>query len=434
MLFITLTESKKSIIEDAKNRGFGIKKINFFDLSPGSNFFEENEQYDIFPSGQVEQAPISKKILNKIKTLNPDRIFFDGLDQLKYLSNDSFQYRKKILSFLQLASNTGATILLSSEVSENISDDDLQFLVDGVFNLEYKNENRIINITKFRGSNFEKGKHSFKLNEKGMVVFPILKPEKHIKKHNTFKNSSGIQEIDELLNGGIEGGTTTVITGPSGVGKTTLSMQFMKAASENGQRSVVYSFEETSETLIKRSESVNIPLREMKNNEILKIKKVDPLEYTPNEFSLEVIDEVENNNAKIVLIDSLAGYRLSFGENKNIHIVKSLHALSNYLNNLNVTVIIINEVRDITGNFRATDYGISYMADNIIFLRYLETQGKLKKAIGVLKKRLSDFEKYLREFKITNEGIKVGEPLKGLQGVLSGSPKIVECKENEIKE
>jgi circadian clock protein KaiC len=231
--------------------------------------------------------------------------------------------------------------------------------------------------------------------------------------------SSGVPEMDELLSGGLERGTVTILSGPSGVGKTTLGMQFMKEAAERGERSVVYTFEEMSSLLTRRSENVNIPIKAMIEQGKLSIIQVEPLLYTPDEFAAMVRKDVEENGAAIVMIDSVSGYRLSVhGED----LVPHLHALSKYLQSMGVAVILISEIEDIIGNLHITDFGISYIADSIIFLRYLELQGELRRAIGVLKKRLSDFEKTLREFQITRDGIKVGKPLTELRGILSGTP------------
>ncbi len=425
-ILITLTESQYKMKEDAENRGFAISNINFVDLSPSSNFIEESRDYDIFPVREVEQKPLIDQIINKIKEYKPDRVFFDGVTQLRYLSNDSFQFRRQILSLIQFAVDQKITLLLSSEVSKNNPDDDLQYMSDGVINFEYNNNRRIITISKFRGSDFLKGNHSMKIKENGINVYPKLVPKDQKFDYKDEAISSGILEIDDLLHGGIERGTTTVLSGPSGVGKTTLGIQFTKEASSRGERSVVYTFEESRETIIKRLDSIDIPVRKMVEKGTLCIEKVDPLEYTPHEFTHKIKQEVEENNTKIVMIDSVSGYKLAFeNSNKNNEMVRNLHSLTEYLSNLGITVILVNEIANITGEFRVTELGISYMADNIVFLRYLEMQGELRKAIGVLKKRLSDFENSMREFKITSNGIKVGEPLIQLRGILTGNPEFV---------
>lgn len=226
-------------------------------------------------------------------------------------------------------------------------------------------------------------------------------------------------ELDELLHGGLERGTVTLVTGPTGSGKTTLGLLFMKEAAGRGERSVVYTFEENVDSLLARSQAINIPVRAMVAHGMLEVIPIEPLRYTPDEFARLVRQEVEERHTRIVMLDSIAGYRLSM---RRADLVQHLHALCRYLNAMGVTTLLVNEVEKITGEFQATELGISYLADNIIFLRYLEVNGELRKAIGVLKKRLSDFEKTLREYEITRYGVKVGRPLTQLRGLLSGVP------------
>lgn len=425
---ITLTENKNKLIRDFDSRGFNLKEINFIDLSPSSNLIENNESYNVFPVEEVEKKPLIEKIIRELKESNADRVYFDGLKQLRFISKNEYEFRKYMLSMLQFVADNEMTLLISSEASENEPDDDLQFMSDAVINLNFVEKNRrYINISKFRGSDFLSGRHSFKIKKEGIEIYPKLKLQKNKLNYKEKVISSGIAEVDKLLNGGIESGTTTVISGASGVGKTTLGIQFMQAAAKRGERSVIYTFEEDDRTLLKRSESINIGLSKLIDNDKLKIKKVDPLEYTPGEFTQLLIQDVEVNNTKTVMLDSVSGYKLSFSslsESKN-EIIKNLHAITNYLNNKGVTVLVINEIANITGDFKVTELGISYLADNIMFLRYLEFNGELKKAIAVLKKRLSDFEKQMREFEITGQGIKVGKPLTQLRGILTGSPEFI---------
>jgi circadian clock protein KaiC len=235
--------------------------------------------------------------------------------------------------------------------------------------------------------------------------------------------ASGIPEIDDMLGGGIERGTITIVSGPSGVGKTTLGIQFMKEAAARGERSVVYAFEEQLHTLLHRCDDIGVPVRGMVDEGSLAIVEVEPLRFSPGEFALMVRREVEERNARIVMIDGVAGYQLTLaGDDLVVH----LHSLGRYLKNMGATVIFINEVKSITGDFHATETEISYLCDNLIFMRYLEVEGELRKAIGVLKKRLGDFTKTLREYEITCDGVRVGPPLTGLRGVLTGTPERVD--------
>ena len=418
-LYITLGEPAEQIRTNAEVLGFDPKGIAFLDLSPSSQFFTEIQTYDIFSPAEVEREPTTQRIIEQVEVLKPQRIFLDAMTQFRYLSPDAFQFRKQVLSFLRFLREQGATVLFTSEGSEDAPDDDLQFMSDGVIHLTFACEERSVSVSKFRGSDFRSGDHSMRLTQTGMEVFPHLMPQVYRQEFALEVLSSGVPELDELLHGGFERSTITIISGPSGVGKSTLGLQFMKEAAGRGERSVIYAFEERKETLLHRCEGINIPVHAMLERGTLSVVQIEPLHYTPDEFANLVRYEVEQQKARIVMIDSISGYRLSVRGNE---LVIHIHALCKYLQNMGVAVLLINEVETITGDFRPTEIGISYIADNLVFLRYLEMQGELRKAIGVLKKRMTDFEKTLREFEITRYGIKVGKPLTNLRGILRGTP------------
>ncbi|KUK74559.1 MULTISPECIES: ATPase domain-containing protein [Methanobacterium] len=416
VLFINMGEPTPQVISNAQAMGFDTEGIDFLDLSPDEDFFAKQEAYDIFSPAEVERESTTNTIIEKIQSLQPVRVFLDPITQFRYLSTDEFQFRKQALSFLRFLTDNGATVLFTSEFSEQDPDDDLQFMCDGIINLEFFKEGRSISISKFRGSGFRFGVHSMRITRSGVKIYPRLRPtvQKQEFTHETI--SSGVPELDELLHGGIERGTTTIISGPSGVGKTTVGIQFMKEAAGRGERSVVYTFEESESNLINRCESINIPVKSMINTGMLSVVPVEPLRYSPEEFAQLVRNEVDENGSKIVMIDSTSGYNLSLrGEDPVSH----LHALAKYMTHTGVTVILINEVENLSGDLKITEIGISYLADNMVFLRYFEQGGELRKAIGVLKKRLSDFEKNIRELQITQYGIRVGPPL-NIKGILSG--------------
>lgn len=426
-LLVSMTEDIEKIKENARKYSFNLDKINFLDLIPDSNFIKDNKDYDLFSSSEVDQQPLINQLTDAIEKIKPDRIFFDGFTQLKYLSSDDFQFRKQVLSLMQFVKKYNSTFLLTSEVGSGLTDDDLQFMVDGIINIEYMNQHHFLEITKYRGSGFNEGQHTLKFEENGIKVYPQFKTLKYKNNYKLGQIHSGVSEINQLLQGGIEKGTTTIISGPSGVGKTTLGTQFIKDSADKGMKTIIYSFEESNKTLLERSKSINIPLEEIRDDEQLIIKKINPFEYTLDEFFYKVRQDVKENDISVILIDSITGYLLSFKEyNKTHKMVKTLHTLCEYLKIEGVTVFMINEMKNITGDFKATDSEVSYLADNILFLRYLEINGKLEKAIGVLKKRMSDFENTMRKFSITKDGIKVGEPLNNMRGILSGSPEIID--------
>ena len=391
-LFISLEEPGENIRQVATSRGFDLRGVHFLDLSPSSEFFREAQTYDIFSPAEVERVPTTQKIIEEVKKIKPHRVFIDPITQFRYLSSDIFQFRRQVLSFLRFLVEQGATVLFTSEGSAQCPDDDLQLMSDGVMNLENTGAGRSISVTKLRGSDFHAGIHTLRITEFGLTVFPRLIPEVHEVQFEAGIIPSGVPGLDELLGGGLERGTITIITGPSGSGKTTLGLQFMKESAGRGEHSVVYTFEEEIEVMLRRCDGINIPARTMVEKGMLSIVKVEPLRYTPDEFANIVSQDVEEKGTRLVMIDSVSGYRLSLrGED----LVGHLHALSKYLQNKGVVVLLINEVSAITGDFQVTDVGISYLGDNIIFLRYLEIEGELRKAIGVLKKRMSDFEKTL---------------------------------------
>jgi circadian clock protein KaiC len=425
-LFITMGESEEQIRKNAEAIGFDLEGVTFLDLSPSTTFFTEVQSYDIFAPAEVEREPTTQQIVAQVEALKPQRVFLDAITQFRYLAGDAFQFRKQALSFLRFLTEQGATVLFTSEASVEAPDDDLQFMADGVINLEFTPEERTLSVSKFRGSDFRSGQHSMKLSPTGVEVFPRLLPETHQREFVPDILPSGVPELDELLHGGLERGTISIISGPTGVGKTTLGLQFMKEAAGRGERSAVFTFEERLDTLLRRSEAVHIPVHAMIERGTLSVVQVEPLQWTPDEFARLIRREVEEHATRIIMLDSTAGYRLSL---RSEDLVEHLHALCKYLQNMGVAVLLISEIEAITGEFQATEGGLSYLADNIVFLRYIEVQGQLRRAIGVLKKRLTGFENTLREIEITHYGIKVGKPLTELRGILHGTPEWVEPPE-----
>lgn len=421
-LHISLGEPESSIRDDAKAINLSLDGITVLDLTPSAKFFVEGDSYHIFSPAEVEREPLMQRIVEQVQAIKPSRIFVDSMTQFRYLSTDTFHFRKQALSFMRYLVEQRATVLITSEGTPEVPDNDLQFMVDGIIHLEFGPEGRTVRISKFRGSSFRHGTHSMTLSEKGMAVFPRLVPSKQRSEWIAEPLSSGVPDLDQLLYGGVERGTSTIISGPTGVGKTTLGMQFIKEAAGRGESSVVYTFEESVNSLLRRCNAINIPARAMVEKGTLTVAHIEPLRYAPDEFAALVRREVQNKERRIVMLDSLSGYSLSM---QGRDLVSHVHALTMYLKSLGITVLLINEIESITGDFRATDDKVSYLADNIVFLRYLELGGELRKAIGVLKKRSGDFEKTLRELEITRYGLKVGKPLSDLRGILSGSPEIL---------
>jgi circadian clock protein KaiC len=425
VLFINLEEDLDDLKTNAASLGFDVDAIEFLDLSPGADTFVEEESYDVFPASEVEQGPFTDSIVERVRESEPDRVVVDPLTQFRYLTSDEYEFRKQVVGFMRFLKQQGATVLFTTQERPGHSTEDLQFMCDGTISLTVTDAGRYISVPKFRGSATQSGTHTFRITDDGIVVFPELLPGAHEKAFTQERLSSGVAEIDDLLNGGIERGTITIISGPTGVGKTTLGTQFVKAAAERGERSVIYLFEESKRTFLTRSEAVNIPVEEMIDRGTLRVEEVDALDQSPQEFAQRVRTEVESNDTSMVMVDGIAGYRLTLrGEDDTI--TQHLHALGRYLKNMGVTTFLVDETSDLIGEFHATEEQVSYLADNIILLRHLELQGELQKAIGVLKQRTSDYERTLRRYEITDSGISVGDPFTDLRGVLTGTPERVE--------
>jgi len=419
-LFITFGESAEQIKKNAATINMDVDAIHFLDLSPSSDFFGNLESYDIFSSSEVEREPITKAITEKLDELQPGRVFIDAMTQLHYLSNDTYDFRRYILSFLRYLMDRNISIVFTSEESNTLADDELQFIADGVIHLRHELERRSIRVVKSRGSDFIGGYHTMRLTASGMVVYPrLIEPEEPDRDFSVKPLASGIAELDEMLHGGLERGTVSLITGPTGIGKTTLGLQFMKEAAGRGERSVIYAFEEDEMIIKKRCEGINIPVQEMLDNDMLHIVQIEPLQFTPDEFAHVIRHEIEDHDTRIVMIDSISGYRLSM---QGDDLIKHLHIQTKYLRMKGVTVILINEVHQLADPIRATGIEVSYLMDSIIYMRYIELKGSLRRAVGVLKKRVSDFEKSMREFEFTQYGIRVSKPLTDLHGLLTGNP------------
>ena len=383
-LFINLEEDLSDLKANARSLGFDTEAIDFLDLSPTADVFTEDRTYEVFSPSEVEQEPITQAIVDGVTEADPDRVVVDPLTQLRFLMSDDYQFRRQVVGFMRFLKDRNATVMFTIQNTASLPTDDLEFITDGSIVLGREDYGRTIAVPKFRGSATRNGDHAYRVTDDGIVVYPALQPGSHEAEFVPEPISSGVTEIDELLNGGIERGTISIVSGPTGVGKTTLSTQFMKEAAERGERSVIYLFEENTDTFLTRSRAIDIPVDEMIEKGTLQVNEVEALERSPQEFARMVRDEVENRDASIVMVDGIAGYRLTLRGEQDL-MLQQMHALGRYLKNMGVTGVFIDETRNITGEFQATVENISYLADNIVFLRHLELNGEMRKAIGVLK-------------------------------------------------
>ncbi len=320
--------------------------------------------------------------------------------------------------------DAGATVLVTKTTTDpNSTDDDVRSLSDGIVTLELTEQGRRISVPKHRGVGQRDGTHGLEITGDGLEVYTSLGPEAHRREFTGETVPSGIDSFDELLGGGVERGTTTFVTGPTGIGKTTLGTQFLTEAASNGEEALLFTFEESLDTLVHRSEAIGLPVSDLVAEGTLTIEVVEPLALSPEEFATRIRRRVEEGEVSVVMIDGLDGYKVSIRGSEDL-LTRKIHALGRYLNNVNVTTLIVDATDQVTGMREATSADVSYLADNIVFLNYLELDGELRKVAGVLKKRVGDFEHTLREFAITEDGIQFGDRLRGVTGVIDGTARL----------
>lgn len=442
-LFLGLSEVVSRVMKDAQAIGIDLSRMAHCDLTTGPDVFFEGDSYDIFSPAEVDRRPITQQIMRALEDIKPACVLIDSLTQLRYMSANSYDFRKQTLALIKYITDQGATVLATSEASGEAPDEDIQFIVDGILEVDVERTGssrrlrdghgfpgRGITVLKFRGSDFAPGRHEFVITNDGIEVFPHLVPEEHGQRFVADLIPSGIEELDRITHGGLRRGTVTIITGPSGVGKTTLAMHYMKETARRGERSVIFAFDEGLDTLEHRSEAVGIPVQMMKRDGLLETIAVEPLAMSADQFAAQVRRKVEKDQARVVLIDSARGYGLSVrGENLVMH----LHALCGYLRNMGVTILLLDESGTINEHeFQATSIGVSYLTSSVLYLRYVEIDNRLGRSIGVLKMNTNDFEKTQHEFQITSQGIIIGAALHGMgQGLLPGIPTMVRVSKQQ---
>jgi circadian clock protein KaiC len=421
-LYFAFEETAKDITANAAALGFDLSDVEIVDMSPSATEFLEDDNYTVFGAGEVEADSIVTRIGDAIENHQPDRVFIDPLTLLRHLTPDEFQFKRTAASLMSYMKSHGITTLFTTQSTANQSDEDLQYLADGSIQMRRTANGRELEVEKFRGSDFRSGPHALRIDSgRGISVFPSLVPGDHKREFRYETLSSDIDALDTLLGGGIERGSITLISGPSGVGKSTTGTAFARAAAQRGEHASAYLFEESEASFVHRSDAIGLNVSDLAETDAFEIHEIEPLSVSADEFAHRVRESVETRDTEFVMLDGTAGYRLALQDPEN-QLRRELHSLCRYLRNMGVTVLVTDELASVTGTFQASDSHVSYLADNVVFIRYIEVDGEIQKAIGVLKKRFGGFESTLREFKITDDGIEVGATLSDLRGVLTGTP------------
>lgn len=424
VLYIHSEEADADLRANAANIGIDIDDAEFLDVGPESDFFTQSESYDIVSPEDIEDGYLISDIRHEIETVDPDRILIDPITHFQYLEPTEFQFRKRLISFARFLKDRGTTVLATKTRNDQM-DTQLNSLSDGVVVLSHSGEKagRRIRIPKHRGIGQEDGSHGLEIRDSGIEVYPDGLAETDERSFEPTQFTSGLPKLDALAGGGIERGTVTILSGPSGVGKSTTAMQFVANAAARDEHALTYLFEESIETFIHRSETFGHPVSELRDAGSLRIAEIGTLALSPEEFAHQVRTHVREHDVELVVIDGISGYKNAIkGGEDGVELRRRLRALTQHLIGMNTSVILIDQRREVTGFPEPTSESVSYLADNIIFENYIEVEGELQRVVGVLKKRIGGFETVPRRFEITDDGIEIGEPVSGMHGVFEGIP------------
>lgn len=430
-LYVSLSETKNELHAIAHSHGWTLDGINIYELIDASDSLNAESQYTMFHPSEVELGETTKRMLQEVERLNPQRVVIDSLSELRLLAQNPLRYRRQILALKQFFVGRDCTAIFLDDKTSSDTDLQLQSIAHGVISLDrvptdFGDERRRLRIIKYRGREFVGGWHDFHIERGGVKIFPRIataNDEMNGRKHPTLLKS-GNESIDKLLGDGIAPGTSTLFLGPTGVGKSTCSTLFAATACSRGERAVIFTFDETKSTLIARSTNLGMDLVQLEESGKLEIIQVNPGDITPGQFAHMVRQSILPNQegipASIVIIDSLNGYLSSMPEERFLQI--QMHELLNYLANCGVATFLIVAQHGMLGPTNQTPIDASYLSDNVVLFRYFEAAGEIRQAISVVKKRDGRHERSIREFRMTNGEIIVGEPLYDFHGVLVGTP------------
>jgi circadian clock protein KaiC len=434
VLYVTLSESEKELNAVAGSHGWSLDKVQIFELLPDEETLRPERQYTVFHPAEVELGDTTKAIVSKVEEVNPKRVVIDSLSELRMLAQDPLRYRRQILAFKQYFSGKQCTVLLLDDRTNTDSDLQLQSIAHGVLALEnlprdYGVKRRRLEVLKLRGSSFREGFHDYGIKKGGLSIYPRLVASEHKTKFARDHISSGIKELDALVGGGIDRGTSTLIMGPAGAGKSTIAAKYAFAAMERGESAAVYLFDEGIRTYLSRLQSLGFDAEPFLENGRFLLYQVDVAELSPGEFANRVRQAVERDGARVVIIDSLNGFMNAMPGEK--YLPMQLHELTTFLNQKGVASFMVLAQHGLIGREMQNPVDVSYLADSVLLLRFFEAKGEVRQAISMIKKRSGHHERSIRELRL-HRGIIVGDPLFDFKGVLTGVPDVLVQKRRKI--
>jgi circadian clock protein KaiC len=424
-LYITLSETESELRLGAASHGWTLdERIEVFELLPPESLLDSEQQQSLLYSSDLELGETTKQIFEAVDRARPSRVVLDSLSEIRLLAQSSLRYRRQILAIKHYFAKFGATVVMLDDLTAEAADKTVHSVAHGVLRLEelapaYGAERRRARVLKYRGVKFRGGYHDVTITTGGLNVFPRLVASEHRSSFTRLTMSSGIAGLDRLLGNGIEAGSSTLILGPAGTGKSLIAIVFVVAAIARGEKAALFVFDEELGLLFARMKALGIDLAAMQANGSLFIDQVDAAELSPGEFAHRVRARVDEDQIKTVVIDSLNGYQAAMPEENSL--ILHVHELLQYLNRQGAATFMTVAQHGLVGDMKAP-VDVTYLADTVILLRYFEAMGKVRRAMSVIKKRTGPHESTIREFRIGNDGLSIGEPLNGFQGVLRGVP------------
>lgn len=424
-LYITLSETDRELRDGAKSHGWDLdKQIDVFELLPPESLLDEDQQQSLLYSSDLELGETTKQIFEAVERANPSRVVLDSLSEIRLLAQSSLRYRRQILALKHYFAKFGTTVMMLDDLTAEVADKTVHSVAHGVLRLEelapaYGAERRRTRVIKYRGVKFRGGYHDVTITKGGLNVFPRLVASEFRSDMARSTKSTGIAEFDRLLGGGIETGSSTLVLGPAGTGKSLVSIINVVAAVARGERAAMFVFDEELGLLFDRMKGLGIELADMQARGLLFVEQVDAAELSPGEFAHRVRKQIDEHDIKTVVIDSLNGYQAAMPEENSL--ILHMHELLQYLNRRGAATFMTVAQHGLVGDMKAP-VDVTYLADTVVLLRYFEAAGSVRRAISVIKKRTGTHESTIREYRIDARGLTIGEPLTEFQGVLRGVP------------
>ncbi len=428
-LYVSLSETKEELQETARSHGWDLPDaLTIYELIPPESLLDVEQQQSLLYSSDLELGETIRAIFEQVEAVKPSLVVLDSLSEIRLLAGGSLRYRRQILALKHYFARQGATVLMLDDLTADALDKTVHSVAHAVIRLEelapdYGAERRRLRVMKYRGQRFRGGNHDFCIGTGGVQVFPRLIALEHRTAFARDRLASGVPELDALLGGGVDTGSSTLILGPAGTGKSLLAIQYVVAAAARGEKATMFVFDEELGLMLERTRAMGFDLASLRDQGLLTIDQVDAAELSPGEFAHLVRQQVDKAQAKTVVIDSLNGYQAAMPDETAL--ILHVHELLQYLNRQGASTFLTVAQHGLVGDMKSP-VDITYLADTVVLLRYFEALGQVRRAISVVKKRTGAHEDTIREYRITSNGLQVGEPLQGFQGILRGVPELVQ--------